>query len=196
MDAINSLLKSRLIHLRLRVNLLIWKHLPPDLQRFSNCSYDEYEYTFSPIKSALYYHDGIAEEVPVDDPRLYMLLNYIMYSENNSSSWVRQGYIGIDEIEDHFGNCPQLEIHFRCDGSPKDDILGDIPHIIITGATVLLFEDNDHIEQHWPYMELRRDMVKIGIVSEEEFTNEMDSDYLGTPCEVYPMSRTILNFRG
>lgn len=154
---------------------------PPDLQRFSNCSYDEYEYTFSPIKSALYYHDGIAEEVPVDDPRLYMLLNYIMYSENNSSSWVRQGYIGIDEIEDHFGNCPQLEIHFRCDGSPKDDILGDIPHIIITGATVLLFEDNDHIEQHWPYMELRRDMVKIGIVSEEEFTNEMDSDYLGTP---------------
>ncbi len=154
---------------------------PPDLQRFSNCSYDEFEYTFSPIRSALYYHDGISEEVPVDDPRLYMLLNYIMYSENDSSSWVRQGYIGTAEIEEHYGNCPQLQIHFQCDEYPKDDILGDIPYIIITGATVLLFEDNDHIEEHWPYMELRWDMVKTGIVSEEEFTHEMDSDYLGTP---------------
>ena len=152
-----------------------------DVQRFSNDAYDDYKYTFSPIKSARYYHDGITEDIPVDDPRLYMLLNYIMYSENNSTSWVLQGYIEIDEIEAHFGNCPQLEVFFQCDGSSEDDVLGDVPQIIITEATVLLFEDNDHIEQHWPYMELRRNMVKMGLVSEEEFANEMSSDYFGTP---------------
>lgn len=154
----------------------------PELQSFSDHAYEHYEYQFAPVDHALLFHDGTVEEIAPDDPRLFRLLNFIAASESENSNWLRQGYVEKAEIEQRCENSSYMEVYFQSPDVPGDTVLGDVPEIWILGAAVMI-DQNDigRVEEHWPYMELYYDLVDQGIVTDEQFSIELSSNYSGKP---------------
>lgn len=153
----------------------------PELQSFSDHAYEHYEYQFAPVDHALLFHDGTVEEIAPDDPRLFRLLNFIANSKDEGTNWLRQGYVEEVEVEKRCENNPYMEICFQCPDVPEDTVLGDVPKILIVGAAFLVYQNDGHIEEHWPYMELYSDLMEQGVVTDEQFSAEFDLDNSGKP---------------
>lgn len=153
----------------------------PELQSFSDHAYEHYEYQFAPVDQALLFHDGTVEEIAPDDPRLFRLLNFIAASESENSNWLRQGYVEKTEIEQRCENSSYMEVYFQSPDVPEDTVLGDVPKILIVGAAFLVYQNDGHIEEHWPYMELYSDLMEQGVVTDEQFSAEFDLDNSGKP---------------
>ena len=74
-----------------------------------------------------------------------------------------------------------MEVYFQSPDVPGDTVLGDVPEILIVGAAFLVYQNDGHIEEHWPYMELYSDLMEQGIVTDEQFSAEFDLDNSGKP---------------
>ena len=82
-------------------------------------SFDYYE--FSPLKSAVYKHDGIEENISVDDPRLIRLLNFLTHGFCIRKHFERQGIIPEEELKCYLrSESPMLEIEFDFDTDEID----------------------------------------------------------------------------
>lgn len=153
----------------------------PKIQSFSAKKLESYEMQFSPVEEVTLYRNGQKERISEDDPRLIRLINFIAKSENDSSVYVRQGLIPMEEVMEKYCSRTYLEVIFR---TPiKGDSIGlkDISKILVSKSALLMFLDDDRIEEHFPYMELFEKMVTQGYVAEEDIQNELSGHYPGDP---------------
>ena len=139
----------------------------PKIDSFPTDKLQPYELQFSEVSCACYHHDNMEESISADDSRIMQLLNFIAYSENNSTKWMIKGYVDSTEAADWYHHFPYLEVFF-CDDNPHDDTLGVLSKIIVVRGTVFMFELDGRIEAHWPYMALY-----VENAGEEDYMKEM-----------------------
>lgn len=139
----------------------------PPITDFSGIEYEEYEYRFPPVKSAVFRHNGVEETIAPDDVRLIRLLNAFAYSQERMLSSWRQGYVLEAEIKNFLAvDAPMLEIHFNNEEETAGAFIEKTSKIVICGDSYLVFiaenpvwnEGSMLAEQYWPYMELVYEM--------------------------------------
>jgi len=133
----------------------------PAIESFSGTVYEEYEFHFSPIKSAVLHVNGSKAVIKPDDPRLLRLLNFLAFSAEKELSTLRQGYVMEEEIDDYLSsNEAMLEVTFSLGEASGTNILSNTPKIVVCGDSYILFVDPEianngiqgiHAERHWPY---------------------------------------------
>ena len=133
----------------------------PAIESFSSTAYEEYEFHFSPVKSAVLQVNGSKEVIKPDDPRLVRLLNFLAFSAEKGLSTLRQGYVMQDEIDGYLSsNEAMLEVTFSRGEASGTNILSNTPKIVVCGDSYILFVDSEianngiqgmHAERHWPY---------------------------------------------
>ncbi len=133
----------------------------PKIEDFSGTEYEDYEYHFSPAKSAELICGDKTTEISPDDPRLIRLLNFLIFGVQEHYTYWRQGYVLEDEINDYLASpSPMLKVYF--DTTESNPEWRDNPEIIISGNTYLLMlstEDAEYhgerimAEQHFAYQE-------------------------------------------
>lgn len=159
---------------------------------FSGEECDQYDsdnalhYCFSPIEVVTYKHDGVAETIDSDDPRVIRLLNFMMYSESQGKTMLQQSYVDANHLESLVkSNEDTLEIIFEAEnderGTPEKP-----ERIIICGDTFLtMFSYEDCLEEgpvryaykgmaavrYWPYAELLYDYAKKRDLDPTELTS-------------------------
>lgn len=131
----------------------------PKIEDFSGTEYEDYEYPFPPVESAILKCNGTETEISSDDTRLIRLLNFIMYGEQYGQTYWRQGYVLEDEINEYLSSTsPMLIVNFN--NTPSNSVFESTPQIIISGNQYLIFEDEDTLsffgekviaEQHFAY---------------------------------------------
>lgn len=136
----------------------------PSYNDFSDDAYEEYDVVFSEIESAKLFSGGRYSEIDNNDPRLYKLLNYILYSFNEKTSSVRMGYIKNDIVEEwYLDDTKMIEIYFNLSNPDvvfdKND-LKTVRKILIRDDSWMLIEtpgseafgaDDYATYQYWPY---------------------------------------------
>ncbi len=154
----------------------------PDISSFSSEEYEDYEFVFPPVKSAVYYHDGTEEVIEPDDPRLIRLLNYVAYSYGEYTWWL-QGFVYESEIADYESqDIPMLEVWFspENDDEPATQMSG-AKHMLLCANAYILYADQDKFidwkeketdriaTMFWPYMSI--------IDNCDESSNDTNSDW-------------------
>lgn len=116
----------------------------PKIEDFSGTEYEDYEYPFASVESAVLKHNGTETEISPDDPRIIRLLNFIMYGEQDGQTHWRQGYVFEDEINEYISsNAPMLVVNFN--NTPSNNVVEATPKIIISGNQYFIFKDEDSL---------------------------------------------------
>ena len=152
----------------------------PSIETFSGTKLEDYTYQFVAVERAVYSHDGTEEEISSGDQRLLRLLNFIAYSENNSFSWWRQGYIQDAEINRKYGNSPRLIVYFQSNRNTQKP-LQDSYKIVVSRSAVLFYRDDSYIEECWPYLDLYHQLVVTGSITGAQFNAEISEGQEGEP---------------
>ena len=155
-----------------RAGMKRWVDGLPEIQSLSGERLEDFEYQFSEPSAAVLHRIETEESVRTDDPRLFRLLNLIAYSESHGTCWLTQGYVDTDVVTGWCREAPYLEVSFDT-GKPHDDTLGDLSKIIVVRGTVFMFEEEERIERHWPYLACYEALVEQGEVEKSEFRKEM-----------------------
>lgn len=132
----------------------------PFIGEFSASSYENRKDQYAPIASVSYIAQGIKAELPIDDGRVFQLMNLLSRSFDEGNYGMQFGYVELDGIAQWYKNPePMLEITFVC----SDDIsqasgLALCSKMLIRGGTVLEILDERLFEDHsekgvllWPY---------------------------------------------
>ena len=135
----------------------------PRIDKFSTKGYENYEFQFSPVQSAVYKKGETAVSIDPTDERLIAILNFLAYSEEKRYSAIRTGYVEEEEINRYLNtNASILEVHFS-HNSESNSSIQSTPKIVILGDSYLMFVDTSKpswvagepdaivAERIWPY---------------------------------------------
>lgn len=140
----------------------------PKIEDFSGTEYEDYEYTFGPVESAVLKHNGTEIEISPDDPRLIRLLNFIMYGNQERQTYWRQGYVLEDEINEYLSSsAPMLTVNFDNSLFSSRDTYSRTPQIIISGNQYLIFVDEDSAKEHGEKVMADQHFAYEGLFQEE-----------------------------
>ncbi len=151
----------------------------PDISSFSSEEYEDYEFVFPPVKSAVYYNNGTEEVIEPDDPRLIRLLNYITYSYEEDFTWRVWGVIKEREIATNESqDVPMLEVMFSppSDADSPEEMSG-AKHMLLCANAYMLYADPDQ------FMDWReKDTDRVATIFWPYMVNVYD--YLGSPTDI------------
>ena len=142
----------------------------PDISQFSGTEYETHgegqdKYSFLPVESATFLHDGKEEVIDPSDPRLIRLLNTPAYSYAMSYTSYLQGVVEEPELSTYTeSDVPMLDITFSTANAPNrsDDFCMSYRAVISANCYLLYLDpaktfataDAPLAYQHWPYQEL------------------------------------------
>lgn len=142
----------------------------PDISQFSGTEYETHgegqgRYTFLPVESAVFRHDGKEEVIDSADPRLIQLLNSLAYSYAMGYTPYRQGVVEEPELSTYTeSDVPMLDITFStANASDRNDDFTKSYRAVISSNCYLLYLDPEKTfatadaplaYQHWPYQEV------------------------------------------
>lgn len=142
----------------------------PDISQFSGTEYETHgegqdKYSFLPVESATFLHDGKEEVIDPSDPRLIRLLNSLAYSYAMSYTSYLQGVVEEPELSTYTeSDVPMLDITFSTANAPNrsDDFCMSYRAVISSNCYLLYLNpektfataDAPLAYQHWPYQEV------------------------------------------
>ena len=123
----------------------------PKIEDFSGTEYEDYEYTFGPVESAVLKHNETEIEISPDDPRLIRLINFLMYSNHASYSTWLHGYEEDQAIREEYLSTDEPMLVVNLNSAEIDDKLtfGNIYQLVISSNSYLLMIDYDPDNYSW-----------------------------------------------
>ena len=159
----------------------------PKIEDFSGTEYEDYSFQFCQVKSAIYRHDGIEENIDLNDPRLIRLINFLAYDKSERLYWERQGPVYVYEIDALMSSGkPMIEVEFynNLDATTSDE---RCPEMILIGNYRILNFGTDY---EW------YDDGMVGLeyavyesLAYEEFVNNGKEDLFKYFCSVTQVER-------
>ncbi len=132
----------------------------PGIDEFSDSVFQMRRDQYPSIASVRYYANETSTEIPIDDGRVFRLLNFIGRSLDDGSFGMKTGYEEADSIAQWYENPePMLEITFvSSEDSEKKTGLALCTRMLIRGGTVLEILDRSCFDDGsekgvllWPY---------------------------------------------
>lgn len=155
-------------------------YLLPPISDFSSTEYSESTYHFPEIDHAIWHHDGISEDIDANDPRLFQLLNSLIFSyEKGYTAW-QQGHVEDQEFLSYVNsNCPMLDIYFKnYNSSDEESEFAATPRVVISANRYLLLVDTAqsswmqdggiYANEHFPYVELISEYCDLTLEEKQE----------------------------
>lgn len=156
----------------------------PAIAEFSGT---EYSSRVPPVESAIYRYNGKEESIAVDDPRLVRLLNFLVHSLNEGSTWLIQGIIEEEDINTYLASeKAMLDITFLPAEDPDAPYI-KTPRLVVCGDNYLEFlypepynrEPGTLIaEHHWPYGEQAFEAQRKGILANASLGEVSGDDWI------------------
>lgn len=150
----------------------------PKIAEFSGSEYENFSMQYPPVESAILRCGSKETAISPDDPRLIRLLNFLLYSESEGLTGIRQGLVSAEEIDIILqSDIPMLDITFVHEYVPNHiRTSAFLPRMIICGDSYLTFmygiEELEGSAEHFlPYYSLLVSLKESGEVSSDISTS-------------------------